>query len=64
MDEVSGRIVLFGGVYNNHLALAALLDDAPSRASEIFCLGDVGASLPRSRSLWNSRRSMTRRRSS
>jgi diadenosine tetraphosphatase ApaH/serine/threonine PP2A family protein phosphatase len=43
MDEVSGRVALFGGVYNNHLALAALLDDAPSRASEIFCLGDVGA---------------------
>jgi len=43
MDEVSGRIALFGGVYNNHLALAVLLDDAPSRASEIFCLGDVGA---------------------
>ena len=43
MDEVSGRVALFGGVYNNHLALAALLDDAPSRASKIFCLGDVGA---------------------
>jgi hypothetical protein len=43
MDEVSGRVALFGGVYNNHLALAALLGDAPSRASEIFCLGDVGA---------------------
>jgi hypothetical protein len=41
--EVSGRVALFGGVYNNHLALAALLDDVPSRASEIFCLGDVGA---------------------
>ncbi len=43
MDEVSGRVALFGGVYNNHLALEALLADAPSRASEIFCLGDVGA---------------------
>jgi diadenosine tetraphosphatase ApaH/serine/threonine PP2A family protein phosphatase len=41
--EVSGRVALFGGVYNNYIALAALLDDAPSRASEIFCLGDVGA---------------------
>ncbi len=41
--DVSSRIALFGGIYNNHLALAALLDDAPSRASEIFCLGDVGA---------------------
>jgi diadenosine tetraphosphatase ApaH/serine/threonine PP2A family protein phosphatase len=41
--EVSGRVALFGGVYNNYLALVALLNDAPSRASEIFCLGDVGA---------------------
>jgi len=41
--EVSGHVALFGGVYNNYLALAALLDDAPSRASEIYCLGDVGA---------------------
>lgn len=41
--EVSGHVALFGGVYNNYLALDALLDDAPSRASEIYCLGDVGA---------------------
>src|SRR3989304_130812 len=41
--EVSGRVALFGGVYNNHIALSALLADAPSQASEIFCLGDVGA---------------------
>jgi len=41
--EVSGRVSIFGGVYNNYLALAALLEDAPSRASELFCLGDVGA---------------------
>src|SRR5574341_2122840 len=41
--EVSERVALFGGVYNNHLALTALIDDARSRASEIFCLGDVGA---------------------
>ncbi len=38
------RIALFGGVYSNHLALAALLEDAPRRgASRIFCLGDLGA---------------------
>jgi diadenosine tetraphosphatase ApaH/serine/threonine PP2A family protein phosphatase len=37
------RSVLFGGVYNNHLALEALLSEAPSRAPRIFCLGDVGA---------------------
>ena len=41
--QVSRRVALFGGVYNNHLALAALLEEAPSRAAEIFCLGDVGA---------------------
>lgn len=38
------RIALFGGVYSNHLALAALLRDAPSRgATRIYCLGDLGA---------------------
>jgi predicted phosphodiesterase len=38
------RIALFGGVYSNHLALAALLDDAPRRgAARIYCLGDLGA---------------------
>lgn len=38
------RIAIFGGVYSNHLALAALLEDAPRRgASQIYCLGDLGA---------------------
>ena len=41
--KVSGHVALFGGVYNNYLALTALLADASSRASETFCLGDVGA---------------------
>lgn len=37
-------IALFGGVYSNHLALAALLADAPQRgATRIYCLGDLGA---------------------
>ncbi len=37
------RIVVFGGVYNNHLALAALLDEeAAQRADAIYCLGDLG----------------------
>ncbi|MFQ5348927.1 MAG: metallophosphoesterase family protein [Thermoanaerobaculia bacterium] len=37
------RIVVFGGVYNNHLGLAALLEqEAALRADAIFCLGDVG----------------------
>lgn len=38
------RIACFGGVYSNHRALAALLEDAPRRgATRIFCLGDLGA---------------------
>ncbi len=37
-------IAVFGGVYSNHFALAALLEDAPRRgASKIYCLGDLGA---------------------
>ena len=37
-------IALFGGVYSNHLALAALLEDAPKRgATQLYCLGDLGA---------------------
>lgn len=37
-------IALFGGVYSNHLALAALLADAPKRgAAKTYCLGDLGA---------------------
>lgn len=38
------RVALFGGVYNNHLALAAAIADARSRGCEkVFCLGDLGA---------------------
>ncbi len=37
------RIAVFGGVYNNHFALAALLDDAARRGAEaVYCLGDLG----------------------
>ena len=37
------RIAVFGGVYNNHLALARLLEDASRRGAEaIYCLGDLG----------------------
>ena len=37
------RIAVFGGVYNNHLALAATLQDARQRGAEaLFCLGDFG----------------------
>ncbi len=38
------RIAAFGGVYSNHPALAALLEDATARGAEaIYCLGDLGA---------------------
>jgi hypothetical protein len=37
------RIAVFGGVYNNHFALAALLEDAARRGAEaLYCLGDLG----------------------
>jgi predicted phosphodiesterase len=37
------RIAVFGGVYNNYLALEATLEDARKRAVEaVFCLGDMG----------------------
>jgi diadenosine tetraphosphatase ApaH/serine/threonine PP2A family protein phosphatase len=38
------RVALFGGVYNNHVALAAAIEDARGRGCErLFCLGDLGA---------------------
>jgi predicted phosphodiesterase len=38
------RIAVFGGVYNNYLALDAALRDIRSRAVDaVFCLGDLGA---------------------
>jgi diadenosine tetraphosphatase ApaH/serine/threonine PP2A family protein phosphatase len=38
------RIAVFGGVYNNYLALAAALTDAARRGAEAcYCLGDLGA---------------------
>ena len=37
------KIALFGGVYNNYLALEALLDKCRRQRTEaIFCLGDIG----------------------
>jgi diadenosine tetraphosphatase ApaH/serine/threonine PP2A family protein phosphatase len=37
------RIAVFGGVYNNYLALEATLADARRRGAEaLFCLGDLG----------------------
>ncbi|RMF91491.1 MAG: metallophosphoesterase [Nitrospinota bacterium] len=44
MSERYTRIAVFGGVYSNHLALEATLQDARQRGAEaIFCLGDLGA---------------------
>lgn len=38
------KIAVFGGIYNNYLALRAALDDARTRGVEaIYCLGDMGA---------------------
>jgi len=37
------RVVVFGGVYSNHLALEALLEAAARhRAEAVYCLGDLG----------------------
>ena len=37
------RVAVFGGVYSNHLALAAAAEDARARGAEaLFCLGDLG----------------------
>lgn len=37
------RIAIFGGVYNNYLALDAVLADAKKMGAEaIYCLGDIG----------------------
>jgi predicted phosphodiesterase len=39
-----GRIAVFGGIYNNYLALEATLEDIRRRGAEaVFCLGDMGA---------------------
>lgn len=38
------KIAVFGGVYNNFLALEALIEDAKNRGVEkLYCLGDLGA---------------------
>jgi predicted phosphodiesterase len=37
------HVAIFGGVYNNYLALEAVLDDAQKRGCErVYCLGDLG----------------------
>ena len=47
------RIAVFGGVYSNHLALAALLAEAARRGVEaIYCLGDLGGFGPAPEKVW------------
>lgn len=42
-SQESYSLAVFGGCYNNYLALHAMLDDATRRgASAIYCLGDMG----------------------
>lgn len=42
------RIAVFGGVYSNHFALAALLEETARRGAEaVYCLGDLGGFGPR-----------------
>lgn len=37
------RILVFGGIYNNHFALSALLEEAARRQVDaVYCLGDLG----------------------
>src|SRR5262249_40428318 len=43
MSELT-RIAVFGGIYSNHLALRAALEDVNRRKVDaVFCLGDLGA---------------------
>jgi hypothetical protein len=47
------KIAVFGGVYNNHLALEALIDDARRRGVEaLYCLGDLGGFGPSPEKVW------------
>ena len=40
----SARIALFGGIYSNHFALRAAIEDARRRGcGKLICLGDLGA---------------------
>ncbi|MGI8979328.1 MAG: metallophosphoesterase family protein [Pirellulaceae bacterium] len=39
-----GTVALFGGIYSNHLALAAAIADTQRRgAAAVYCLGDLGS---------------------
>jgi predicted phosphodiesterase len=44
VERAMQRIAVFGGIYSNHVALAAALRDARERdVDAIYCLGDLGA---------------------
>ena len=46
-------IAVFGGVYNNALALEAVIEDAKAQGAEAFyCLGDLGGYGPHPDSVW------------
>lgn len=48
-----GRIAVFGGVYNNHHALTALLETAAQAGCEAaYCLGDLGGFGPHPDAVW------------
>jgi hypothetical protein len=47
------RVAVFGGVYNNHHGLAALLADSEARGAErTYCLGDLGGFGPNPEKVW------------
>jgi len=47
------RIAVFGGIYNNHHGLSALLEDAARRGAEaVYCLGDLGGFGPNPEKVW------------
>jgi hypothetical protein len=47
------KVAVFGGVYNNHFGLAALLEDARRRGAEaVYCLGDLGGFGPSPEKVW------------
>ncbi|MBZ0111407.1 MAG: metallophosphatase family protein [Thermoanaerobaculia bacterium] len=53
MEGPYDRIAVCGGIYNNHLALAAFLDRARAEGAEaLYCLGDLGGFGPSPEKVW------------
>jgi hypothetical protein len=47
------RAIVFGGIYSNHLALAALLEEAGrTNTDDLYCLGDLGGFGPHPEKVW------------